>query len=93
MPGRFGAWRCGPTGSGDLNRIKVPTLVLVGENDIISPPGEARELAAALPNARLEVIPAAGHLAPYENPASANQAVLRFLESLNLTGASPGHRI
>ena len=74
-----------PDRRGDLARIKVPTLVMVGEDDIISPPDEARSLAAAIPNARLEVIPAAGHMAPFENPDAANQAILRFLASLDLS--------
>ena len=53
---------------------------MVGEDDVISPPAEAREIAAAIPHARLVVIPAAGHLAPYENPSAANEAILRFLK-------------
>jgi 3-oxoadipate enol-lactonase len=71
-----------PDRRGDLGAIAVPTLVMVGQDDVISPPSEAREIAAALPRAQLEVIPAAGHLAPYENPAAANAAILRFLEGL-----------
>jgi pimeloyl-ACP methyl ester carboxylesterase len=71
-----------PDRRGDLPKIAVPTLVLVGEEDIITPPAEARAMADAIPNARLEVIPGAGHLAPYENPAAANAAILRFLKGL-----------
>ena len=55
---------------------------MVGEEDVLTPPAEARAMAEAIPNARLEVIPHAGHLAPYENPAAANAAILRFLKSL-----------
>jgi 3-oxoadipate enol-lactonase len=76
-----------PDRRGDLPRIAHPTLVLVGEDDVISPPAEAREIAAALPDARLEVIPAAGHLAPYENPAAANAVIRRFLERLDRSGS------
>ena len=65
---------------------------MVGEDDVISPAAEAREIAAAIPNARLEVILAAGHLAPYENPSATNLAILRFLDSLDLPGASPRRR-
>jgi len=72
---------------GDLKRITVPTLVLVGEDDVISPPAEARELAGSIPHARLEIIPAAGHLAPYENPAAANDAIVRFLHHLDRPAA------
>jgi pimeloyl-ACP methyl ester carboxylesterase len=70
-----------PDRRADLPGISVPTLVLVGEEDVITPPAEARALADAIPNARLEVIPQSGHMAPYENPAVANAAILRFLKS------------
>jgi len=65
-----------------LAGIRVPTLVIVGEEDAITPPAEAQALADAIPGARLEVIPASGHLAPYENPAVANAVILRFLDGL-----------
>jgi pimeloyl-ACP methyl ester carboxylesterase len=71
-----------PDRRGDLPKIAVPTLVLVGEDDVIAPPTEAKAMADAIPNARLEVIPHAGHMAPYENPSAANAAILRFLKSL-----------
>lgn len=68
-----------------LAQIAVPTLVLVGEDDVVTPPDEARGIASAIPGARLVVIPKAGHLAPYENPGASNQAILQFL-------ATAGHR-
>ena len=71
-----------PDRRGDLPKIAVPTLVLVGEQDVITPPAEAKAMAESIPNAQLEVIPQAGHMAPYENPAAANAAILRFLKSL-----------
>jgi pimeloyl-ACP methyl ester carboxylesterase len=71
-----------PDRTAELSRISVPTLVLVGADDVISPPEEARAMAAAIPNATLAVIPNAGHLAPLENPAAADAAILGFLESL-----------
>lgn len=71
-----------PDRTGDLGRISVPTLVVVGSDDVITPPEEARAMARAIPNARLEVIPEAGHLAPLENPAATNRAVLAFLNGL-----------
>jgi 3-oxoadipate enol-lactonase len=66
-----------------LAQITVPTLVLVGEEDVIAPPDEARAIAEALPAGRLEVVAAAGHLAPYENSEAVDQAVLRFLQGLS----------
>ena len=71
-----------PDRRGDLAKIAVPTLVVVGEEDVITPPSVAKSLAQAIPGARLEVIARAGHLAPYENPPAANAAILRFLRSL-----------
>ncbi len=66
----------------DLGKIAVPTMVLVGEDDVITPPAVARSLAEAIPGARLEVVPKAGHMAPYENPSVANTVIFRFLKSL-----------
>jgi pimeloyl-ACP methyl ester carboxylesterase len=71
-----------PDRSAALASISVPTLVLVGENDVITPPEESRKLAAALPNATLVVIPGAGHLAPLENVEATNEAILTFLSKL-----------
>jgi pimeloyl-ACP methyl ester carboxylesterase len=75
-----------PDRRADLARIKAPALVLVGEDDVISPPSEARELAAAIPNARLAIIPEAGHMAPWENAAEANAAIIGFLQSIDRAG-------
>jgi pimeloyl-ACP methyl ester carboxylesterase len=66
-----------------LAQIAVPTLVLVGEDDLITPPDEAKGLVGAILHSRLVVIPRAGHMAPYENPVAANRAILEFLKSLD----------
>jgi 3-oxoadipate enol-lactonase len=71
-----------PDRRGELPGIKIPTLVLVGEQDVITPPAEAKAMAEAIPGARLEVIPDAGHMAAYENFSAANAAILQFLNSL-----------
>jgi 3-oxoadipate enol-lactonase len=62
-----------------LPTIAVPTLVLVGTEDALTPPSEAATMAAAIPRARLDVIPRAGHLANLENPAAFNAALLAYL--------------
>ncbi len=64
---------------GLLPAIQVPTLVLVGEEDRLTPPAEAELIASAIPEARLETIPQAGHLANLENPEAVNDALARFL--------------
>ena len=62
-----------------LPGISVPTLVLVGEEDVLTPPDEARAMASAIPGARLELVPRAGHLANFENPEAVNAALGAFL--------------
>ena len=65
-----------------LATITVPTLVVVGSDDQLTPPGLARELQAAIPGARLEIVPEAGHLAPVEAPAATSASLRRFLDGL-----------
>jgi 3-oxoadipate enol-lactonase len=72
-----------PNRTGLLARITIPTLVLTGADDVISTPAEAEAIARALPDATLAVIPDAGHLAPAENPAACNRAILDFLTRLS----------
>jgi pimeloyl-ACP methyl ester carboxylesterase len=60
----------------------VPTLVLVGAEDMITPPTVAQSMAAAIPGARLMEIPAAGHLCCIEQPVPTTRAILKFLQSL-----------
>jgi pimeloyl-ACP methyl ester carboxylesterase len=62
-----------------LGGVAAPTLVLFGENDAVVPPGNAELLAAKLPNARIEILPNAGHFFPFEAPEEANRAITRFL--------------
>ncbi|NIL97733.1 MAG: alpha/beta fold hydrolase [Planctomycetales bacterium] len=66
-----------------LSGISVPTLVVVGQHDEISPPEEMRAIAAAIPGARIVEIPDAGHMAPLENPAVVNAAVGAMLSGLD----------
>jgi pimeloyl-ACP methyl ester carboxylesterase len=62
-----------------LGSIKAPTLVLVGEDDQITPPDHAREMADAIPGARLETIPGCGHLSTLEAPEDCTRHLLRWL--------------
>ena len=65
-----------------LGQIQVPTLVVVGEEDVLTPPAESESMAAAIAGSRIEVIPRAGHLSNIENPAVYGAALARFLDSL-----------
>jgi 3-oxoadipate enol-lactonase len=65
-----------------LPSISMPTLVVVGESDAITPPAVAKSMADAIPQARLQVIRGAGHMTPMEQPQEVNRAIRGFLESL-----------
>lgn len=71
-----------PDRTAELASIAVPTLVLVGADDAITPPDEMRPMAEAIPGARFELVHEAGHLAPLENHAACNAAISAFLRSL-----------
>jgi pimeloyl-ACP methyl ester carboxylesterase len=62
-----------------IAHVGVPTLVVVGEHDRLTPPGAARALVAALPDGRLDVIEGAGHLAMLERHQRFTDAVGSFL--------------
>jgi 3-oxoadipate enol-lactonase len=76
------ALRDRPDATPALSSIRVPTLVIVGAEDALTPPDVARKLADAIPGAKLEVIPTAGHLSNLECPAEFTTVVRMFLASL-----------
>lgn len=65
-----------------LSRIQVPTLVVSGAEDAITPAAEAHEWSAKITGAKYVEIPGAGHLANVERPAAFNQAVSQWLAAL-----------
>jgi 3-oxoadipate enol-lactonase len=65
--------------SGELERVTMPTLVLVGERDRVNAP-LSQALAAALPNARLAIVSGAGHEANVDAPTAFNAALRAFLD-------------
>lgn len=68
-----------PDSLDDLRKVTVPALVIVGEEDTLSPVADAEAMVAALPDARLVRIPQAGHLTAVEAPEQFNAAVRGFL--------------
>lgn len=62
--------------------IDVPTLVLVGDEDVITPPALSEELAALIPGSKLQLIAGAGHLANLEQPLAFNAAIDRFVAAI-----------
>jgi len=71
-----------------LDQIQVPTLVVGGEQDMLTPPHMQRELARRIPNARLVLIRGAGHLALVEHPARYHRLVDRFLDEYDPSSES-----
>jgi pimeloyl-ACP methyl ester carboxylesterase len=65
-----------------LATVAVPALVVVGEEDAVTPPAEAERLAQGIPGARLERIPGAGHLSTLEQPAAFGRVLGDFLARL-----------
>lgn len=65
-----------------LRGIGVPALVIVGEEDEVTPPRESEEMQAQLEDGRLVRVPAAGHLSPIEHPAAFNEALAAFLTGI-----------
>lgn len=62
-----------------LGKIKAPTLVMVGENDLLTPPDQAAILQAGIPGAELLLIPRAGHMSPVEEPELVTEYLSKFL--------------
>jgi 3-oxoadipate enol-lactonase len=76
-----------------MRSLQVPTLLVAGAEDAITPRECLEAAEALLPNAKLLIVPAAGHLPPLEQPEVFNAAVLEFLRELSadrLHAAAPG---
>ena len=65
--------------SNPSDRVALPTLLVFGEDDRLTPPAIGRAMQAMIPGAELVIMPTAGHLSNIEQPAVFNQAVLDFL--------------
>ncbi|HLV26462.1 MAG TPA: alpha/beta fold hydrolase [Gemmatimonadales bacterium] len=71
-----------PDSTPTLATITVPTLVIVGAEDALTPPKDSRTMANAIANAKLDEIPGAGHLSNIERPAAFTHALRDFVSSL-----------
>ena len=71
-----------PDSTALLPHVTVPTLVIVGEEDELTPPEDSRRIAEAVPGATLVTIPGAGHLSNLEQPDAFNAALTAFLAKL-----------
>jgi pimeloyl-ACP methyl ester carboxylesterase len=66
----------------DLSAVRVPVLVIGSDEDKVAPLEQMRELAGAIPHARLQVIEGAGHLINIEKPREFNTALGDFLREV-----------
>jgi len=66
----------------DLPSISLPTLILVGELDAITPPAQAQNMHRAINGSKLIVIPNAGHMAPLEQPEPVNAAIRELIQKI-----------
>lgn len=77
-----------------MRRVQIPTLLVVGAEDLITPPACMQVAEKVIPGARLLEVPGAGHLVPLERPEIFNAALLEFLKGLpaaGLAGMTVGH--
>ena len=81
--GALEAMMARPDSTPTLATIDVPTLVVVGSEDVLTPPSEAEILHREIRNSRLEVIDHAGHVSNYERPAAFNHVLSEFLASMD----------
>jgi pimeloyl-ACP methyl ester carboxylesterase len=65
-----------------LPTIDIPTLIVAGAEDALTPPDEQRALAAAIPGSRFELLAGAGHACAFERPAAFNHVLTEFLGKL-----------
>ena len=73
------AMRDRPDARPGLKAITVPALVIVGEEDALIPPAASQAMASELPNARLRVLPGAGHMSNLEQPDAFRSALAELV--------------
>lgn len=65
-----------------LYNIKVPTLIVVGKHDMLTPPSASHAMKEKIPSAALHIIPGAAHLSNLENPEEFNARLEKFLKAI-----------
>jgi len=74
---------------GELGKIIAPTLVMVGDEDVSTPKALADRIVGAIPQAKLIVVPGAGHSSTVEQPAIVTAAIGAFLDAQGERVAAP----
>jgi len=80
IAGAIRALKSRPDSTPLLSSIRIPTLIIVGEEDTVTPPASAEDMHRRISTSELVRIPASGHLSSMERPDAFNAAVARFLE-------------
>ena len=78
----LGALGTRPDMTAAMRHVRVPTLLVVGDEDAITPPACMEAARKVMPHARLLVVPRAGHMTPLESPDVFNREVRAFLAEL-----------
>jgi pimeloyl-ACP methyl ester carboxylesterase len=68
--------------TGYLSKIKIPALLLCGEDDRLTPPDAMELMAGQIPNVQFEIVPNAGHMAPIENAPFVTNKIKKFLSRI-----------
>lgn len=71
-----------PDSRATLQAVRVPTLILVGADDPVTPPEMSKSMAALVPGAKYQVVPGAAHLLPMEQPEAVNDALVAWLRGI-----------
>jgi 3-oxoadipate enol-lactonase len=83
MAGALRGMASRPDSTEILDSIRVPTLIMVGEEDTVTPVADSRRMADRIVGSELVVIPGSAHLTSLERPDAVNSAVRAFLERLS----------
>jgi pimeloyl-ACP methyl ester carboxylesterase len=75
-----------------LAEVRCPVLVACGDADLLTPAAMSREIAGAIPQARIEVVARAGHLMTWEQPEAVNRLLLHWLAGLGPSASATGPR-
>jgi pimeloyl-ACP methyl ester carboxylesterase len=74
-----------PDSVADLKSINVPTLIVIGEEDVLSTVADGELMRQNIAGSQLKVVPKAGHYAPWEQPESVGKVLRQFLDNAVLT--------
>ena len=74
-----------PDSVADLKTIDVPTLIVIGEEDVLSTVADGELMRQNITGSRLKVMPKAGHYAPWEQPEAVGKVLRQFLDESGLS--------